>query len=97
MADRIVYSIPEMREAANNFRGKAEEIGDILQFLNSEMQNLDTVFDGAAQEALFAKYDELQASLKEFPEVIKSIGNLIEEIANIVEAADQEMASSINA
>ena len=24
MADRIVYSIPEMREAANNFRGKAE-------------------------------------------------------------------------
>ena len=97
MADRIVYSIPEMREAANNFRGKAEEIGDILQFPNSEMQNLDPVFDGAAQEALFAKYDELQASLKEFPEVIKSIGNLIEEIANKVEAADQEMASSINA
>ena len=95
MADRILYSIPEMKDAANNFKGKAEEINEILIFLNNEMQNLEPVFDGAAQDALFQKYDELQAQLKEFPEVIEAIGTLIEQIAIQAEESDQNMASSI--
>ena len=95
MADRILYSIPEMKDAANNFKCKAEEINDILMFLNNEMQSLEPVFDGAAQDALFQKYDELQAQLKEFPEVIEAIGTLIEQIAIQAEESDQNMASSI--
>ena len=95
MADRILYSIPEMKEAANNFKGKAEEINEILTFLNTEMQNLEPVFDGAAQDALFQKYDELQTQLKEFPNLIESIGNLIEQIAIQVEESDQNIASYI--
>ena len=59
MADRILYSIPEMKQAGANFHAKAEEINDILNYLNSEIENLESVFDGAAQDSLFAKYQEL--------------------------------------
>ena len=90
MADRILYSIPEMKQAGANFHAKAEEINDILNYLNSEIENLESVFDGAAQDSLFAKYQELQESLKQFPEVV------IENIAQQVEQNDQDMASSIS-
>ena len=70
MADRILYSIPEMKQAGANFHAKAEEINDILNYLNSEIENLESVFDGAAQDSLFAKYQELQESLKQFPEIL---------------------------
>ena len=64
MADRILYSIPEMKQAGANFHAKAEEINDILNYLNSEIENLESVFDGAAQDSLFAKYQELAGQEK---------------------------------
>lgn len=96
MADRILYSIPEMKQAGANFHAKAEEINDILNYLNSEIENLESVFDGAAQDSLFAKYQQLQQSLKQFPEVVDNLGSLIENIAQQVEQNDQDMASSIS-
>ena len=54
MADRITITPQELRTSANNFRTKSEEIVEILKYLMTEVNNLESTWDGAAQDTLHA-------------------------------------------
>ena len=95
MADRITITPQELRSTASNFRGKSDEIEGILQYLLTEVNNLESTWDGAAQDQFFAQYNELQPSLKQFPEILQGISSQLDAVAQTLEETDSALASQL--
>ena len=95
MADRITITPQELRTAATNFRVKADEIVDILKYLMNEVTNLESTWDGAAQDQFFAQYNELQTPLNQFPEVLNGIASQLDAVAQTLEETDNALASQL--
>lgn len=96
MADRITITPQELRTAAANFKAKADEVVDILKYLMNEVTNLESTWDGAAQDEFFAQYNELQTPLNQFPEVLNGIASQLEAVAQTLEETDNALASQLS-
>lgn len=53
MVARITITSEELRTASTNFANKAGEIRKILEYLRSEVNRLESTWDGAAQDQFF--------------------------------------------
>jgi len=95
MADRITITPQELRTAATKFNAKAEEVVGILKDLMTEVTNLESTWDGAAQDEFFAQYRELQTPLNQFPEVLNGIASQLEAVAQTLEETDNALASQL--
>mgnify|MGYP001462470004 CR=1 FL=1 len=95
MAERITITPQELRTAAGNFRLKADEIVSILKDLLTEVNNLESTWDGAAQDQFFAQYHELQTPLNQFPETLQGIADQLEAVADTLEETDNALAAQI--
>ena len=96
MADRITITPQELRTSANNFRTKSEEIVDILKYLMTEVNNLESTWDGAAQDTFFAQYNELQTPLNQFPEILNGIAGQLDGVAQTLEETDSALAAQLS-
>ena len=95
MAERITITPAELRTSANNFRAKSDEITDILKYLLTEVNNLESTWDGAAQDTFFAQYNELQTPLNQFPEILNGIASQLDAVAQTREETDNALASQL--
>lgn len=95
MAERITITPQELETSATNFNTKADEIRDILQFLQTEVNNLESTWDGAAQDQFFASYSEMQTTLNQFPEVLDGIAAQLNAVAQTLRETDEALASQL--
>ncbi len=95
MAARITITPEELRTASTNFGTKAGEIREILQYLRNEVNNLESTWDGAAQDQFFATYEEMANTLDQFPEVVDGISQQLNAVAQTLEETDQALADSL--
>ena len=95
MAARITITPEELRTASSNFATKASEIREILQYLRNEVTNLESTWDGAAQDQFFATYEEMATTLDQFPEVVDGISQQLSAVAQTLEKTGQALADSL--
>lgn len=96
MAGRITITPQELETSATNFNTKADEIRDILQFLQTEVNNLESTWDGAAQDQFFASFSEMQTTLNQFPEVLDGIAAQLNAVAQTLTETDEALASQLS-
>lgn len=96
MAEKIMITPQELRTAASTFTTKADEIGTILNELNSLVESLESTWDGAAQDQFFNLYKEKHTDLiKVAEEILPGISETLESIAQTLEDTDEQIASSL--
>lgn len=95
MAARITITPEELRTASTNFANKAGEIREILEYLRSEVNRLESTWDGAAQDQFFMTYEEMAKTLDQFPEVVDGISQQLNAVAQTLEETDQALADSL--
>lgn len=95
MAARITISPEELRTASTNFANKAGEIREILEYLRSEVNRLESTWDGAAQDQFFMTYEEMAKTLDQFPEVVDGLSQQLNAVAQTLEETDQALADSL--
>lgn len=95
MADRITITPQELLDAASTFTQQAGDIKDILSSLRTLVDNLESTWDGAAQDQFFIAYEEMNTTLEQFPEVLEGIGTQLTTVAQTLEETDQALADSL--
>ena len=95
MAERITITPEELRTSSNNFATKAGEIREILSYLKTEVENLETTWTGAAQSQFFQEYEEMQTVLNQFPEVLDGISGQLTTVADTLESVDEELRTAL--
>lgn len=95
MADRITITPEELRTSSTNFSTKAGEIRDILTYLRSEVDNLESTWQGAAQSQFFIMYSEMEKTLNEFPEVLDGISTQLTTVAQTLEDTDDALKAAM--
>lgn len=95
MAERITITPEELRSSSTNFATKSEEIREILVYLKSEVDNLESTWQGAAQSQFFQQYEEMQETLNQFPEVLDGISAQLTSVADTLESVDEELRSAL--
>jgi WXG100 family type VII secretion target len=95
MAARITITPEELRTASTNFSNKASEVREILEYLRSEVNRLESTWDGAAQDQFFITYEEMAKTLDQFPEVIDGLSSQLSAVAQTLEDTDQALADSL--
>lgn len=95
MAARITITPEDLRTASTNFSNKAGEIREILNYLRSEVNRLESSWDGAAQDQFFMTYEEMSKNLEQFPEVVDGLGQALSSVAQTLEETDQALADSL--
>lgn len=95
MADRITITPEELRTASGNFSTKASEIVEILSYLRTEVDNLQSTWDGAAQDQFFVSYEEMAKTMDQFPEILEGISTQLTSVADTLETTDAELASAL--
>jgi len=95
MAARITITPEELRTSSTNFANKAGEIREILSYLRSEVNRLESTWDGAAQDQFFMTYEEMAKTLDQFPEVVDGISQQLSAVAQTLEETDQALADSL--
>ena len=95
MAARITITPEELRTASTNFANKAGEIREVLSYLRSEVNRLESTWDGAAQDQFFMTYEEMAKTLDQFPEVVDGISQQLSAVAQTLEETDQALADSL--
>ena len=95
MAARITITPEELRTASTNFANKAGEVREILEYLRSEVNRLESTWDGAAQDQFFMTYEEMAKTLDQFPEVVYGISQHLSAVAQTLEETDQALADSL--
>ena len=95
MAARITITPEELRTAPTNFANKAGEVREILEYLRSEVNRLESTWDSAAQDQFFMTYEEMAKTLDQFPEVVDGISQQLSAVAQTLEETDQALADSL--
>lgn len=95
MVARITITSEELRTASTNFANKAGEIREILEYLRSEVNRLESTCDGAAQDQFFMTYEEMAKTMAQFPEVVDGISQQLSAVAQTLEETDQALTDSL--
>lgn len=95
MADRITITPEELRDSSTMFQNKAEEITQILADLRSEVDSLESTWDGAAQDAFFQSYEEMSTTLEQFPEILEGISTQLTSVADTLEDTDEQLGQAL--
>lgn len=95
MVARITITSEELRTASTNFANKAGEIRKILEYLRSEVNRLESTWDGAAQDQFFMTYEEMAKTMAQFPEVVDGISQQLSAVAQTLEETDQALTDSL--
>lgn len=95
MASRITITPEELRTASTNFATKAGEVRELLQYLRSEVNRLESTWEGAAQDQFFVTYEEMAKTLEQFPDVVDGISQQLSNVAQTLEETDQALADSL--
>ncbi len=74
----------------------SEELGQTLENVKSKVNEIVEGWDGLAQDSYFAMYEEMQTSLKEFPNLVNSLGEATKSAAKAFSELDTSLQSSFS-
>lgn len=95
MAGRIKVTPQELRSSSKLFKTNANNTSAMLKKLTSEVNKLSGAWEGAAQNAFFQQYRELQPSLNKFVSVLEGISNQLSDVATTMENVDRDIATKL--
>ena len=93
MADQIRITPDQMRERANQYRGEADKVGEVISTMGTLLTALQDEWEGASSQAYAARYEELKPGFQKAEELIREIASALDSTASIVETTDSEIAA----
>lgn len=93
MAGQIRITPDQMRSRANEYRGQADIVGEVINKMDSLLSALQGEWEGAASEAYAARFTELRPGFVEAQNLIMEIATALDSTAQIVEETDSNIAS----
>lgn len=88
---------PETLETqGNELVGYSEELKEILDKVNSKIDEIIGEWDGLAQDAFYDMYTSMKSNLDQFPEVVYAIGNASISAAKAFDEVDQQLQGTFN-
>lgn len=96
MAERILVTPEELREAAEFLMSAKEEIYDKVNDVTKKINEIAANWEGAAQSTFVDNYESIRPTLDtEFPTIIEGLSQQLESVANSIEETDDALASSM--
>ena len=97
MASQIRMTPEIMRERANQYRGEADIVGEVINNMDNLLGELQNEWEGAASESYAARYEELKPGFVQAEQLIQEIATALETTADIVEQTDADIANQFRA
>ena len=92
----IIQVTPELLASkATEVRGLKQNHDDTMQQLRNLVMALNESWKGQAQDAFVAKFESMQASFRNFSEMLEGYAKLMDTAAMKLQTTDQELKSSI--
>jgi len=83
----------QMRQRAGEMRNKGETFQDVINGMQSIINELQTEWEGQASRAFAEQFDRLKPAFNDTRQLIDNIGQQLDSTANAVEQMDQDIAS----
>ena len=93
MASQIRITPDQMRERANQYRAEADTVNGVINKMGSLLQQLQSEWEGAANESYATRYQELKPGFMKVEELIREIAAALDSTAKIVEEIDVSIAN----
>lgn len=95
MAERILVTPEELREAAEFLVSAKEEIIERVNQVSNKIEEIAANWEGAAQSTFVDNYAEIKPTLDtDFPEIIQGLSEQLKATADTIEETDDALASS---
>ena len=86
----------ELRALAQTLTSTREELLNLINNMDSQIQNVSAEWSGMSSSMYMQNYNELLPKLKdEFPQVIEALSTRLNYVADTIEQADADAASAI--
>ncbi len=96
MASQIRMTPQELRDGSSTLKNQRDQCMEILAFMKSKVDEVAGNWEGAAQNAFVAQFEELYKNISEaLPQTVDGIATMLESSANTIEQADAQIASSL--
>lgn len=96
MAERILLTPQELRDAAEFLENASQEVEEKINAVSSKIEEVTENWEGAAQSTFVDNYGEIKPVLSEqFPDVITGLATQLRSVADNLEATDEQLASSM--
>lgn len=96
MAERILVTPEELREAADFLKSAKEEIVDKVNQVSNKIDEIAANWEGAAQSTFVDNYAEIKPTLDtDFPQIIEGLSEQLKAVAQNIEDTDEALASSM--
>ena len=92
MAGQIRLTPEQMRQRSGEVRNQGEVFQDVINRMQSIINELQTEWEGQASRAFAEQFDRLKPSFNEMRSLIDDIGTQLDATASAVEQLDQEIA-----
>ena len=93
MAGQIRMTPEQMRQRAGEVRTQGETFQDVINRMQSIINELQSEWEGQASQAFADQFSRLKPSFNEMRQLIYDIGTQLDGTANAVEQLDQDIAS----
>ncbi|SMC29009.1 WXG100 family type VII secretion target [Clostridium acidisoli DSM 12555] len=94
-SSKITITPQELTNSAGKFKRGSQTTAQLLSSLRSEVQRLESTWQGASQSAFFQKFDQLKKPLDEFVTVLDEINQQLTGVAKAMQDADNQIASKL--
>ena len=92
---KITITPQELTSSAGKFKRGSDTTAQLLNSLNSEVQRLESSWQGAAQSAFLQQFQQLQKPLNQFVTVLNEINQQLTGVAKAMQDADNQIAAKL--
>ena len=91
MAQRIAITPEELQTLGGEFITSASQIGEIMTKLESQMNALESSWEGAVKLSYFEEYQQRKPSIQEFQEMVDEYQNAQKLTQGIENLTDEQL------
>ena len=95
MAGRITITPEELTTLGGEFQNSASQIGEILVKLESQLNALESSWEGAVKLSFFDEFQQRKPGMQEFQNMVNVFGDQLKTIAQELQNTDETLANSI--
>ena len=95
MAGRITITPEELTTLGGGFQNSASEIGDLMTKLESNLNALESSWEGATKMSFFEEFAQREPSIQEFQNMVNVFGEQLKTIAQELQNTDETLANSL--
>lgn len=97
MAERILMTPQELRDAADFVIAQQGCIKDAVDVLKSKLDDVCSRWEGASQQAFISQFEEIYSKMlsTQVPEILDGVSQELRLAADTIEQADDSIASAM--